>query len=271
MQTQELERRIAAFPRWHYRFQFEGGIVTPVAHSGQINRHEQRRRYFFEALLQVMGGSLRGQRVLDLGCNAGLWSLLAVEAGANFVLGLDVHRPYIEQAELVFEAKGIECSRYRFEQADIFEQRSADCFDVVLCLGVMEVTAKPVELFELFAGVAARVLVIDTVVSPGRSSYFEVSKVDQPHDPVEQSLVLVPTVAAVLDLARAFGWEAVALARNMTDYSGMDDYRQHRRVAFLCAKDASLDALPSAPADRELPWRWIDPQKLRRARRRRGV
>ena len=32
---------------------------------------------------------LKGKRVLDLGCNAGFWSLNAAEAGADFVLGVD--------------------------------------------------------------------------------------------------------------------------------------------------------------------------------------
>jgi hypothetical protein len=48
MQAEELRERIASFPRWHYRFEFQGGIETPMPDHGMINRHEQRRRYFFE-------------------------------------------------------------------------------------------------------------------------------------------------------------------------------------------------------------------------------
>ena len=146
MQTLELQDRIAAFPRWHYRFEFEGGATTPVVDLGKVNRHEQRRRYFFDALLQVTGGSLEGRRVLDLGCNAGWWSLQAIEAGADFVLGVDNRQMHIDQANLVFEAKGIDSTRYRFEQGDVFTHDFGDPFDVVLCLGLMEHVAKPVEL-----------------------------------------------------------------------------------------------------------------------------
>src|SRR5207244_13180843 len=53
----------------------------------------------------ALGGSLQGRRVLDLECNAGLWSLLALQAGAEFVLGTAGRRMFIEQAEFVFEAK----------------------------------------------------------------------------------------------------------------------------------------------------------------------
>jgi tRNA (mo5U34)-methyltransferase len=238
METQELEERIAAFPRWNYRFEFDGGVVTPVARPGQVNRHEQRRRYFFDALLSVTGGSLRGRRVLDLGCNAGLWSLRAVEAGADFVLGVDAHLPYIEQAELVFSAKGVDRARYRFLHDDLFALGLAgQRFDVVLCLGVMEVTARPVELFELFERAGAEIVVIDTAVSPARPSCFEVAHVDDPHERSTQRLVLLPTAGAIAELAREQGLRAVALAHNMTDYSGMDDYRERRRLAFIAARE----------------------------------
>lgn len=271
MDAHELEERIDAFPRWNYRFEFEDGIVTPVARIGQINRQEQRRRYFFDALLSVTGGTLSGRSVLDLGCNAGLWSLHALQAGADFVLGVDVHRPYLEQAELVFAAKGLDRARYRFEQGDLFEHGFTRRFDVVLCLGVMEVTAKPVEMFELFERVGADLVVIDTGISPARSSCFEVAHIDDPHDRVKQSLVLVPTPAALTELAREFGFDAVALAPNMSDYTGMDDYREQRRVAFIAARSSPVSELLGARAQAATQPRWLrslDAVPLRQLRRR---
>ena len=64
--------------------------------------------------------------MLDLGCNAGFWSLAAIEAGAEFVLGVDARQSYLDQAALVFEAKGIDPSRYRFERANVFEVALAE-------------------------------------------------------------------------------------------------------------------------------------------------
>ncbi len=268
VQPAELEERIAAFPRWHYRFQFEGGIATPVARIGQINRHEQRRRYFFAALQEIAGGTLDGLRVLDLGCNAGLWSLSAIEAGARFVLGIDRHRPYVEQAELVFEAKGIDRSRYRFETGDIFAHDRDEKFDVVLCLGVMEVTSEPLQLFELFDSAGAEVVVIDTVVSASSSPTFELSRVDDPDNRAEQLRVLLPSPRAVLQLARDHGYGAVALAHNMTDYSGMDDYRERRRMAFVCARGSRAAGLEALAARRGIEERWLSSPMLQRSRER---
>jgi tRNA (mo5U34)-methyltransferase len=254
LQPQELQERIAAFDRWHYRFEFDDGVSTPVPDRGRVNRHEQRRRYFFEALLRVTGGSLRGRRVLDLGCNAGFWSLHAIEAGADFVLGVDARQVHIDQAKLVFEAKGVDPDRYRFERGNVFGHELGERFDVVLCLGLMEHVARPVELFELMTGVGAELIVIDTALSRARSSCFEVSSLDEPRDVVDCSMVLVPTRQAVIELAGQFGFKAVPLARNVTDYAGMDDYRRGRRLAFVCAKGVALDALPREEEPSDAPW-----------------
>jgi len=246
VQTHELHERIAAFPRWHYRFEFEGGVSTPVVDPGKVNRHEQRRRYFFDALLQVTGGSLAGRRVLDLGCNAGWWSLQALQADADFVLGVDIRQESVDQANLVFAAKGVDPSRYGFQRGDVLADDLGGPFDVVLCLGLMEHLARPVELFERIAATGAALVVLDTALSGARSSFFEVAHLDEPDAYGE--LVLVPTRDAVLELAARYGYETVALARNMTDYAGLEDYRRLRRLAFICSRGPSLAALPREAA-----------------------
>jgi SAM-dependent methyltransferase len=254
MQAEELEERVAAFPRWNYEFDLGQGVRTPVSHRGQANRHEQRRRYFFDALLALLGGTLKGHRVLDLGCNAGFWSLAAVEAGADFVLGVDAQQVYIDQAKLVFEAKGVDPARFRFERGNIFARDFEEQFDVVLCLGVMEVTAKPVELFELMSGVGAQEILLDTVISRVRSSFFEISRLNDPRAAVEHEMVLVPSRDAVIELARNFGFDAVPVAYNITDYTGLEDYRSRQRLAFICSRRTSLARVPRAPEHHAGAW-----------------
>jgi tRNA (mo5U34)-methyltransferase len=265
--SQQLQEQIAAFPRWQYRFEFDGGVKTPVLYEGQANRSEQRRRYFFDPLLELTGGTLAGRRVLDLGCNAGYWSLLASEAGADYVLGIDGRQEVIDQAELVFEAKHVDRSRYGFETANVFEQHPAGTFDVVLCLGLMDVTAKPVELFELMSATGAELIVIDTGINRRNSSFFEVASVNEPSNVVDHKLTLVPSREAVVELAGEFGYQAVALAHEMGDYAGLDDYREQRRLAFICSKDTSLGGLNSAPLPGPLPW-WANAEQIREQLRR---
>lgn len=255
MDAAELKERIDRFPVWQYQFEFDGGLKTPVGDSAKINRNEQRRRYFFDALLRVTGGSLEGRRVLDLGCNAGFWSLAAIEAGADFVLGVDGREDCVEQANLVFEAKGVQDTRYRFEQGNVFERELEESFDVVLCLGLLNVVAKPVALFELMSRVGAKLIVIDTGLSVAqRSGFFEVSRLAEPRNAVDYDMVLVPTRQAVINLAGQFGFEIVPLAQNITDYTGMEDYRGQRRLAFICASGVPLGGLQADAPPTESRW-----------------
>lgn len=262
MESDALERRISQFARWHYRFEFDGGVATPLMNLELINRHEQRRRYFFTALLDLYGGSLQGQRVLDLGCNAGYWALQAARAGADFVLGIDAERECVEQAELVFEAMEIDGARYRFEHGDVFTQALTERFDVVLCLGLIDHVARPVELFERMVAVGADVIVIDTGLARVGSSYFELAALHRGRHPAAPSIALIPTREAVLELAQCFGYSAVPLARNMTDYTGLKDYRDRRRLAFVCSKNRSLQELPvEQPAPASWWLRALDPAR----------
>src|SRR6185437_10770277 len=136
-----------------------------IATMDRTSRIEQQRRYFFEPLLALTGGSLGGRRVLDVGCGEGEWSLRALEAGASFVLALDPSATAVEAGRRRLEQAGVEPSRARVEQAEVPGSPVEGGFDVALCIGLMERTGRPVELFELFASVGAELVLIDTEVS----------------------------------------------------------------------------------------------------------
>jgi len=268
LDVNELQDRIAAFPIWNYQFEFDGGVKTPIADWQRVNRQEQRYGYFFKALLSLTGGSLKGKRVLDLGCSSGLWTLHAIEAGADFVLGIDGSETAIDQAELVFEAKGVDSSRYRFERANIFEYEPNEPFDVVLCLGLLSVVSKPLALFELMTRVGATLIVLDTGLSRAPTKLFEVDRLIEPRNAVDYDMVLVPTRQAVLELAGQFGFQTVPLALNMTDYTSMEDYRDGERLAFICSKDVPLSSLELEPRAPGNAWLASIDRTARRARQR---
>src|SRR5205807_8056657 len=111
------------------------------------NRTEQQRRYFFEPLLALAGGSLEGRRVLDAGCGDGFWSLQALDAGADSVLGIDADAAAIEAARRRVDAVGADSGRVSFDLAPVPGVRIDGGYDVALCIGLMERSGKPVELF----------------------------------------------------------------------------------------------------------------------------
>jgi SAM-dependent methyltransferase len=243
MAATDVASRIAQFERWHYEFELDGHR-TPVWDPGHRNRHRQRSRYVFENLVRACGGSLRGRRVLDLGCNAGWWSLAAIEAGAEHVTGIDGRSMHVEQAELVFEVKGIDPDRYAFRAADLLALDAIEGgpFDVVLCLGLLYHVNRPIELMRLIASTGARAVCIDTEVSQLPGSAFEVHFDDpeNPKDALAESLVLVPSRRAVHDLAGQFGYRCATLAPRFDDWEACRDYRVGLRRAFLAWRDDAL-------------------------------
>jgi SAM-dependent methyltransferase len=86
----------------------------------------------------------RGKTVLDIGCNLGLFSLLAAKRGASRVLGIDVTPEFIvksQYAKKVFLENAPESSRDRFDiefqHAGFMDLRDAHRSDVVLCYEVL--------------------------------------------------------------------------------------------------------------------------------------
>jgi len=251
----ELARRIEGFPQWHYQFNLKG-IMTPIFDKSHLNRHEQRKRYFFDPLVRLLGGSLEGMRVLDLGCNAGFWSLQAIRNGCDYVLGIDARKFHVEQARLVFNVNEVDKSRYSFVTANIFDIDFGrwGSFDIVLCLGILYHICKPICLLEKISNVNRDVLVIDASLSmlPGCALKVRHEDLSDPRSGV-QDLSLIPTRRAVIQFALQFGYQVAVLKPEFTDYMGCHDYENGSRRAFICSKKTDLNLLSKDDLENKLP------------------
>ncbi|RMD69308.1 MAG: DUF1698 domain-containing protein, partial [Gammaproteobacteria bacterium] len=233
MHPEELRRRVQAFPRWHYAIDLGHGIETPIHDPTWANRHRQRKRYFFDPL--VKAGLFQGKRVLDLGCNAGFWSLAAVEAGCSFVLGIDARRMHIEQAELVFKAKGIPKERYRFVHANIFDVAlPASSFDIALCLGLLYHTCKPMELLERIRAANTDILIIDSTVANRPEAILKLRRepLDDPRMSADYELVALPSPAAIQEMTQVLGYTCLPLEPRFDRWEGCEDFQKGDRLAF---------------------------------------
>jgi len=242
MSRADIASEVERLAPWHYQIDLNG-ICTPIRRSEWINRHRQRRKYFFDPL--VRAGTLAGKRVLDLGCNAGFWSLQAVDAGCAFVLGVDARAHHIEQAQLVFRAREVAQRKYRFMQANVFEmtpQTLGGRFDVVLCLGLLYHVCKPMELFERISAVNEDILLIDSTVYKSDANVIGLrhDPLDDPRMSADYELVFLPSPRAVHSMTVASGYACHTLAFDIDDWEGCEDFRNGERYAFACAKHTDL-------------------------------
>src|SRR5262249_18543776 len=78
---------------------------------------------------------LRGQSVLDIGCNAGFYSIEMKRRGADRVVGIDTDEDYLAQARFAAEVSGVEIE---FRRLSVYEVTSLkERFDLVLFMGVL--------------------------------------------------------------------------------------------------------------------------------------
>jgi tRNA (mo5U34)-methyltransferase len=241
----EIRAGIERFPYWHYEFDLHGER-TP-APKGLANRHRERRRYFFDPLVRACGGTLAGKRVLDLGCNAGWWSLAAIESGCDFVVGVDTKESNVAQARFVFDTLEVDRERYEFVVGSALDLDVCvpGSFDIVLLLGLLYHVSSPVSLLRDVSERNDDLLVIDTALSrlPGACFVLKRGEVEHTISKRVDSLVMHPTRGAVEMMAAECGYRSVTLKPRFTSYESSGDYRLGRRRAFVCAKRTDLDRL----------------------------
>ncbi|MBN2843845.1 MAG: methyltransferase domain-containing protein [Sedimentisphaerales bacterium] len=238
MEKEEIVDKINSFDRWHYEFDLNG-CLTPIVTRNHINRHLQRKKYFFEPMVDFFGGALTGKRVLDLGCNSGYWSLQAINSGAEYVFGVDGRKMHIDQANFVFQVNGVDKTKYKFIQSNFFSDEvwSIGQFDIVFCFGILYHINKHFYLLEKIREVNSEFLLIDTQISLNLNSSLEFYKesVADARNSVEYELVGNPSHNLIFDMAEALGYNVISLEPDFTDYTGADDYKSGRRKAYMCS------------------------------------
>lgn len=240
---EELRHRLTAFPRWHYPIDL-GALTTP-AHPKLGLYHDERAARILRPLERAAGGSLADTRVLDLGCNAGFWSLRMIDAGCAEVIGVDAEEIFVDQARLVFEARGV-AAPHRVVTGDVFDlsPEQLGTFDVVLCLGLMYHVSRPIELMSVMSSLCRELLVIDTQVAAADGPWFELYRNNPASDELRGVQVgnvepfpfsLRPSADAVMRLAAWFGFPHVAR---------LGTYQDSRRESFLFSRTVDLDWVP---------------------------
>ncbi len=111
---------------------------------------------------------LRGQRVLDIGCNAGFYSFELARRGAD-VLAIDIDAHYLRQARWAARRFDLQ-ERIQFQQASVYDlARSTERFDIVWFLGVLYHLRHPLLALDILREVTANLLVLQTMTMPGEA------------------------------------------------------------------------------------------------------
>ena len=101
---------------------------------------------------------LRGKTVLDIGCNAGFYSMEMKRRGAARVLGIDFDEDYLAQARFAAEVQGLDIE---FEQMSVYDvAKLGQTFDVVFFIGVLYHLRHPLLALDLIREHVARDILV---------------------------------------------------------------------------------------------------------------
>jgi tRNA (mo5U34)-methyltransferase len=124
----EIEHRVAELQPWFHNLDLQGVRTAPNHFLGDYP--QLKWRTFAHALPEDM----RGKTVLDIGCNAGFFSIEMKRRGAERVVGLDTEPLYLDQARFASEISGCELELHELSVYDVALLRER--FDLVLFTGV---------------------------------------------------------------------------------------------------------------------------------------
>jgi 2-polyprenyl-3-methyl-5-hydroxy-6-metoxy-1,4-benzoquinol methylase len=120
-----LALRVLALGPWYQQIQLPGGEKTSLLQHSNVERWKR---------LQPCFPDVRGRSVLDLGMNAGFFSLQCRTLGAATVVGVDASPLACAQARFVFEAYGV--SDIEVVTGDVSDAPNRR-FDVCLALAIL--------------------------------------------------------------------------------------------------------------------------------------
>lgn len=124
-----LREVTAALGPWFHNIDLGGVMTAPDHFLGDYPAVKWQR------FAHAIPADLSGKTVLDIGCNAGFYSIQMKSRGADRVLGIDIDPDYLRQARFAAATVGAEIE---FAQMSVYDIAAlGEHFDIVLFLGVL--------------------------------------------------------------------------------------------------------------------------------------
>jgi tRNA (mo5U34)-methyltransferase len=148
---------------WFHCIDLGGGLATKT--KSAIGEPVDHPRPTWEKVKGCLPDDLSGKTVLDVGCNAGFYSLEVKRRGADRVLGIDSQRNLIRQAAFVRDVHGLDIGYRRMSVYDL-DPYAIGQFDVTLALGLLYHCKHLVLALEKLFIVTRELLILETAIYP---------------------------------------------------------------------------------------------------------
>jgi tRNA (mo5U34)-methyltransferase len=221
LSADEIRTRVEELGPWFHNLNLDGVSTAPGHFLGDYPAVKWRQ--FADQVPEDLSGST----VLDIGCNAGFYSLEMKRRGAERVVGIDSEEEYLAQGRFAAEVSGLEIE---FKRLSVYDVASlGERFDIVLFMGVLYHLRHPLLALDLVHEHVAGDLLIfqsmirgSTEIAPLAENYdfWTNDQFDQPGYPklhfIEHRFAndptnwWIPNRACVEAMLRSSGFEIMA-------------------------------------------------------------
>jgi tRNA (mo5U34)-methyltransferase len=152
---EEAEAFIKAQPFWYHRIYLGNGIYTmPPTLAEQL----------WALLKPTFPTDLKAATMLDVGCNAGFFSILAKLRGAGRILGIEFFNMFFEQAEYIRKIWQMDIEYRLMDAHDI--GKIDEQFDLVMFAGILYHLKNPLQVLEDIGQRCRDAVVVETEIIP---------------------------------------------------------------------------------------------------------
>lgn len=156
-----VRETIAELQPWFHNIHLPDGTQTFPAHPlGDFPA------YKWNQIAPYLPADLSGWRVLEVGCNAGFYTVALAKRGAH-VVGIDINEHYLRQACWIIAQHGL-AHRIELRRQQIYElANDNEKFDLVFFMGVFYHLRYPLLGLDIVAQKVRRLMVFQTLMTPG--------------------------------------------------------------------------------------------------------
>jgi tRNA (mo5U34)-methyltransferase len=168
LSRREIQREVEALGPWFHNLDLNGVHTAPSHFLGDYPAVKWRN---FSGAIPA---DLTGKTVLDIGCNAGFYSLEMKRRGAERVLGVDAEDDYLAQARFAAEISGLDVE---FRELSVYDVGSLrESFDVVIFMGVLYHLRHPLLALDLIHDHVAKDMLIFQSMQRGSAAVDDVAE-----------------------------------------------------------------------------------------------
>lgn len=232
-----LEQRIRALGDWFHNLNLAGVQTAPQHFLGDYPSVK------FRSFEHAIPADLRGRTVLDIGCNAGFYSLEMKRRGADRVVGVDFDERYLAQAQLAAKVRGLEIEFRKLSVYDVAQL--GEQFDVVIFMGVLYHLRHPLLALDLIHEHVARDLFIFQSMQRGS---LEVAPLERDYPFSETEIFDDPSYPKLHFIERRYAADPTnwwvpnrACVEAMLRSTGFNIEQHPEEEVFICRRVAAPD------------------------------